>query len=94
MLQLGAEPEDLTEAMRETLRRFRDQLTAGDVLRMLKLLADNETAVRRSGNPRLVVETLLLRWAMLDRIVDLEQVIGGGAPPPVEAMPAGGCRRA
>ena len=83
MLQLGAEPEDLTEAMRDTLRRFRDQLSAGDVLRMLKLLADNETAVRRSGNPRLVVETLLLRWAMLDRIVDLEQVIrGGGAPPP------------
>jgi DNA polymerase-3 subunit gamma/tau len=78
MLQLGTEPEDLTEAMQETLRRYRDQLTPGDVLRMLKLLADNETAVRRSGNPRLVVETLLLRWAMLDRIVDLEQVIGSG----------------
>jgi DNA polymerase-3 subunit gamma/tau len=78
MVQLGAEPEDLTEAMRETLNRYRDQFTAGDVLRMLKLLADNETAVRRSGNPRLVVETLLLRWAMLDRIVDLAQVIQGG----------------
>jgi DNA polymerase III subunit gamma/tau len=78
MGQLGAEPEDLTEAMRETLNRYRDQFTAGDVLRMLKLLADNETAVRRSGNPRLVVETLLLRWAMLDRIVDLAQVIQGG----------------
>ncbi|HEY8106050.1 MAG TPA: DNA polymerase III subunit gamma/tau [Gemmatimonadales bacterium] len=84
MLQLGAEPEGLTEAMRDTLRRYRDQLTAGDVLRMLKLLADNETAVRRSGNPRLVVETLLLRWAMLDRIVDLEQVIGGGGTGPSE----------
>lgn len=78
VLQLGTEPEDLTEAMGETLRRYRNQLSSGDVLRMLKLLADNETAVRRSGNPRLVVETLLLRWAMLDRIVDLEQVIGGG----------------
>src|SRR4029077_8050514 len=32
----------------------------------------------RSGNPRLAVETLLLRWAMLDRIVDLAQVIQGG----------------
>ena len=79
MVQLGAEPEDLTEAMRETLRRYRDQFAPGDVLRMLKLLADNETAVRRSGNPRLAVETLLLRWAMLDRIVDLEQVLGSGA---------------
>ena len=78
IVQLGAEPEDLTEVMRETLNRYRDRFTAGDVLRMLKLLADNETAVRRSGNPRLAVETLLLRWAMLDRIVDLAQVIQGG----------------
>jgi DNA polymerase-3 subunit gamma/tau len=59
MVQLGAEPEDLTEVMRETLSHYRDQFTAGDVLRMLKLLADNETAVRRSGNPRLVVEMTL-----------------------------------
>src|SRR5579859_2121542 len=87
MVQLGAEPEDLTEAMRETLARYRDRLAPGDVLRMLKLLADNETAVRRSGNPRLVVETLLLRWAMLDRVVDLEQVLAGG--PAVPATPTG-----
>jgi len=79
MVQLGAEPEDLTEAMRETLGRYRDRLAPGDVLRMLKLLTDNETAVRRSGNPRLAVETLLLRWAMLDRVVDLEQVLAGGS---------------
>jgi DNA polymerase-3 subunit gamma/tau len=88
MLQLGAEPEDLTEAVRETLRRYRDRLAPGDVLRMLKLLADNEMAVRRSGNPRLAVETLLLRWAMLDRMVDLEQVIRGEAQPPRSAPPA------
>jgi DNA polymerase-3 subunit gamma/tau len=46
---------------------------------MLRLLADNETAIRRSVNPRLIVETLLLRWAMLDRIVDLAQVLGTGS---------------
>ena len=45
---------------------------------MLRLLADNETAIRRSGNARLVVETLLLRWAMLDRVVDLQAVLDGG----------------
>ena len=82
MVQLGAEPEDLTEAMRETLGRYRDRLAPGDVLRMLKLLTDNETTVRRSGNPRLAVETLLLRWAMLDRVVDLEQVLAGGSADP------------
>jgi DNA polymerase III subunit gamma/tau len=84
MLQVGAEPEGLTEALRATLQRYRDRLDAGDVLRMLRLLADNETGIRRSVSPRLVVETLLLRWAMMDRTVDLEQVIkagqrGGGA---------------
>jgi len=78
MLQVGAEPEGLTEALRATLERYRERLDAGDVLRMLRLLADNETGIRRSVSPRLVVETLLLRWAMMDRTVDLEQVIQAG----------------
>ena len=98
MLQLGAEPEGLTEAMRAALQRYRDVLVPGDVLRMLKLLSDNEIAIRRSANGRLMVETLLLRWAMLDRIVDLQQVLEGGVstrppsqratrPAPVSASP-------
>ena len=64
--------------MRHSLASYRDRLEAGDVLRMLRLLADSETAIRRSANPRLIVETLLLRWTMLDRIVDLAQVLGTG----------------
>ena len=82
MLQMGAQPEGLTEAMRATLETYRERLEPGDLLRMLKLLADQENAVRRSASPRLAVETLLLRWAMMDRIVDLQQVLagaGGGA---------------
>jgi DNA polymerase-3 subunit gamma/tau len=78
MLQLGNEPEGLTEAMRLALQAYRDRLEPGDVLRMLRLLADSEPAIRRSVNPRLMVETLLLRWTMLDRIVDLAQVLGAG----------------
>jgi DNA polymerase-3 subunit gamma/tau len=88
MLQLGQEPEGLTEAMRATLEAFRDRLEAGDVLRMLRLLTESEASIRRSVNPRLVVETLLLRWAMMDRIVDLTQVLAsrpgsGGSGPAV-----------
>ena len=79
MLQLGNEPEGLTEAMRQALESSRDQLEPGDVLRMLRLLAESETPIRRSANPRLIVETLLLRWTMLDRIVDLEQVLAAGS---------------
>ncbi|MGH2668469.1 MAG: hypothetical protein ACRDH5_04995, partial [bacterium] len=77
MLKVGAEPEGLTETARASLERYRDRLEAGDLLRMLKLLAESEAAVRRSASPRLVVETLLLRWAMMDRAVDLAEVLSG-----------------
>jgi DNA polymerase-3 subunit gamma/tau len=82
MVQVGAEPEGLTESARAMLERYRGQLEPGDVLRMLRLLSDNETAIRRSGNARLVVETLLLRWTMLDRVVDLQAVLDGAPPAP------------
>jgi DNA polymerase-3 subunit gamma/tau len=91
MVQVGARPEGLTEAARSLLDAHRSRLEAGDVLRMLRLLADNENNIRRSANPRLITETLLLRWAMLDRIVDLEQVLRGGtggAPPAAPARRA------
>ena len=78
ILQVGAEPEGMTEALRAKLESYRTLLEPGDVLRMLRLLAENEQGIRRSVNPRLVVETLLLRWAMLDRVVDLEEVIKAG----------------
>jgi DNA polymerase-3 subunit gamma/tau len=91
MLKVGAEPEGLTEAAREALERYKDQLEAGDLLRMLKLLAESEAAIRRSASPRIVVETLLLRWAMMDRAVDLAEVIAGGRPAtrpaPTSALP-------
>jgi DNA polymerase-3 subunit gamma/tau len=85
MLQVGAEPDGMTEALRNTLEGYRARLEPGDILRMLRLLADNELGIRRSVNPRLVVETLLLRWVMLDRVVDLEQVIKAGKPGSGEA---------
>jgi DNA polymerase III subunit gamma/tau len=78
MLRLGNAPEGLTEAMRQGLELYRDRLEPGDVVRMLRLLTEAETSIRRSANPRLVVETLLLRWAMMDRMVDLREVLEGG----------------
>jgi DNA polymerase III subunit gamma/tau len=78
MLQVGVEPEGITEAMRAAVEEFRPRLQPGDLLRMLRLLADDETNIRRSVNPRLAVETMLLRWAMMDRVVDLEEVLEMG----------------
>lgn len=82
VLHYGGEPEGLTDGVREAIEAVRDRLRPEDVLRMLRLLAETETTLRRGGNARLTVETLLLRWAMMDRIVDIEAVIGGAAPAP------------
>jgi DNA polymerase-3 subunit gamma/tau len=87
MLQVGVDPEEITESLRAALEHYRDQLTQGDVLRMLRLLAESENAVRRSGNARLAVETLLLRWTMMDRTVDLASVIAGGSSGPASPLP-------
>jgi DNA polymerase-3 subunit gamma/tau len=86
MVQVGATPEGLTEAAQHVIARYKDSLVPGDVLRMLKLLAESEASLRRSANARLVAETLLLRWVMLDRLVDLQSVLEGG-PPPEPAAP-------
>jgi DNA polymerase-3 subunit gamma/tau len=91
MLQLGNDPEGLTETVRRGLEQYRDRLEPGDVVRMLRLLTDSEAALRRSANPRLAAETLLLRWAMMDRTVDLREVIAGvarGAGPAEQGGPA------
>jgi DNA polymerase III subunit gamma/tau len=97
MLQVGAVPEALTEALRAVLEAHRERLEPGDVLRMLRLLNESEAAIRRSSNARLVVETLLLRWALMDRIVDLQQVLGasgrGGSAAASSAAPASSAGR-
>ena len=79
MKESGVEPEGLTESIREALDKARGKLAAGDVIRMLSLLAEAEASIRRSASARLMVETLLLRWTVMDRIVDLEAVLNQGS---------------
>jgi len=78
---LGTPPPESSERMRVLLAGAGDRLAAEDAVRMLRLLTDTEAAVRRSANPRLAVETLLLRWTLMDRTVDLERVLAGAEPP-------------
>ena len=77
MVQSGATPEGLTDVLRQAIDRAKESLAAADAVRMLALLAEAETSIRRSASVRLVVETLLLRWTLMDRVVDLEDVIDG-----------------
>ena len=62
---------------------------------MLQALVEVEPRFRKSGQQQLLLETLLVRFALLDRTVDLEAVLrglgnggGGGAPPAPSATRA------
>jgi DNA polymerase III subunit gamma/tau len=75
LANLGGKPEGLTAGMQELIGRYRSLLPAPDLVRLLAILTELEPQLRTSGNPRLGVEVLLLRWAMMARTVELENVI-------------------
>ena len=75
LANLGGTPEGLTEAMQELIAKYRSLLPAPDAVRLLAVLTELEPQLRASGNARLVVELLLLRWAMMARTVELGQVL-------------------
>jgi DNA polymerase-3 subunit gamma/tau len=88
--------EDLRAAYQERAERF----GTGDLLRMLAIVAelDVEGRFRKSTNPRTMLEALLLRFAYLDRTVDIEELLGAApaASPAAQgspgASPAGSAR--
>jgi DNA polymerase III subunit gamma/tau len=94
---VGGEPEGLTEGLAALVRQYAPQLPPADIVRLLTVLDESEERVRKSGNTRLAVEVLLLRWAMMGRTVELAQVIdalkegkgeggrGKGSPTPPES---------
>src|SRR5438874_1622836 len=74
LANLGGKPEGLTEPMQELLGKYRSLLPAPDLVRLLAVLTELEPQLRSSGNVRLAVELLLLRWAMMSRTVELGAV--------------------
>src|SRR5204863_56076 len=75
LANLGGKPEGLTEPMQELLGKYRSLLPAPDLVRLLAALTELEPQLRSSGNARLAVELLLLRWAMMSRTVEIGQVL-------------------
>ncbi len=84
---LGGQLPDVSDRLREELPKRAGRFTTGDLLRMLHLLVEVEPHLRRSGQQQMLFETLLVRFALLDRTLDLEAVLkgvsgGGGASTP------------
>jgi len=72
------------------LRERRDRFTAGDLLRMISAINGLEPNFRKSGQQQLLVEMLLVRMALLDRTVAIEDLLkglGGARGEAAEASP-------
>jgi DNA polymerase-3 subunit gamma/tau len=79
---LGGAATDVSERAREALDARKDRFNAADLLRMLQALGELEPRFRKSGQQQLLIETLLVRFALIDRSVNLEELLrsmsGGG----------------
>jgi DNA polymerase-3 subunit gamma/tau len=97
---LGGDAPDVSEQTRMALRARRDRFTPADLLRMLGAITEIEPHYRKSSQQQLLLETLLVRFALLDRTVEIEDLLrgigeGGGAretPPPTIRRAADGPR--
>lgn len=81
-LILGGSTEGISPAARSALESHREAFSAGDLLHMLSTLADLEQQFRKSSQQQLLVEMLLVRFALFDRALSIEEVLrslGAGA---------------
>jgi DNA polymerase-3 subunit gamma/tau len=88
---LGGVPPEVSERVRDALVARREAFAAGDLLRMLQATTELEPRFRKSGQQQLLLEALLVRFALLDRTVSLEAVLrglGGGGGPSVDEATA------
>src|ERR1035437_3377372 len=74
---LGGAVPDISEHLREALEARRARFAAGDLLRVLTMLVEIEPHFRRSAQQQLLFETLLVRFALLDRSTGIEEVLRG-----------------
>ncbi len=97
LVGVGGQPEGMTEGLLAVIRKYAPQLPAADVVRLLTILSESEERLSRSANTRLLVEVLLLRWAMMDRTIELSEVLDalgkgeagrGKGNPPAAPSPA------
>ena len=72
---ISAEELNISEGLYEKLNSCAPSLGNGDLLRIARILTDLQGNIRRSTNPRLLVESAFARMAYLDRVVDLKRAL-------------------
>lgn len=80
-VSLGGQVPDMPESTRVALAERKTKTSPADLLRMLNALLEMEPLFRRSAQQQLLVESLLVRFALQDRTLELEEVLRGLAAP-------------
>jgi DNA polymerase-3 subunit gamma/tau len=74
---LSGKAEGVSSAAAVALKQRRDLFTAGDLLRMIRAVTTLEPDFRKSAQQQLLIEMLLIRMALLDRTVEIEDLLKG-----------------
>jgi DNA polymerase-3 subunit gamma/tau len=91
---LGGTPPEVSDRVKDALVARKEAFAAGDLLRMLQAITELEPRFRKSAQQQLLLEALLVRFALLDRTVSLEAVLrglggaGGGGGAADDATPS------
>jgi DNA polymerase-3 subunit gamma/tau len=72
---LGGESGESSPLLRDALRERAARFSASDLLRMLNAITAIEPTFRKSAQQQLLVEMLLVRFALLDRAVAIEDLL-------------------
>jgi DNA polymerase-3 subunit gamma/tau len=74
---LNGKADGVSATAAAALAERKDLFTAGDLLRMISAVNALEPTFRKSGQQQLLIEMLLVRMALLDRTVALEEMLRG-----------------
>jgi DNA polymerase-3 subunit gamma/tau len=95
---LNGRADGVSATAAAALRERRELFTSGDLLRMISAVNALEPTFRKSSQQQLLIEMLLVRMALLDRTVALEDLLKGlggeSTPLPARADPPSGSVRA
>jgi DNA polymerase-3 subunit gamma/tau len=84
---LGGKAESVSATVAAALAAQKDEFSPGDLLRMLSAIGTLEQSFKKSGQQQLLVEMLLVRFALLDRTVLLEDLLKGGSGAAIPPKP-------
>jgi DNA polymerase-3 subunit gamma/tau len=93
-VNLGGDAADVSDHSRKELVSRRGRISPADLLRMLNVMGDGELRFKRSSQQQLLVETMLVRFALMDRTANVEEMLRALGPSSGAGSSAGSSARA